>query len=78
MNPRLKVVLERAEAWPVADQIALVEAAEQIEILHRGRYEATPDELRAIDEADASGLVSDEEIEEAFKKFHRERKTNKF
>jgi hypothetical protein len=32
-------------------------------------YRATPEELRAIDEADASGVASDEEVEAAFKTF---------
>jgi hypothetical protein len=32
-------------------------------------YHATPDELRALDEVELSGVASDEEIEAAFRSF---------
>jgi hypothetical protein len=34
-------------------------------------YHATPDELRALDDAELSGVASDEEVEAAFRVFHR-------
>ena len=34
-------------------------------------YHATPDELRALDEAELSGVASDEEVEAAFRAFRR-------
>jgi hypothetical protein len=34
-------------------------------------YHATPDELKAIDEADASGVATDDEVEAAFRSFRR-------
>jgi hypothetical protein len=34
-------------------------------------YHATLEELRAIDEADRSGVATDEEVEAAFRRFRR-------
>jgi hypothetical protein len=34
-------------------------------------YHATPDELRALDEAEQSGIASDREVEAAFRFFQR-------
>jgi hypothetical protein len=34
-------------------------------------YHATADELRALDEAELSGVASDEEVEAAFRVFRR-------
>jgi hypothetical protein len=34
-------------------------------------YQASPDELRALDEAELSGVASDEEVEAAFRAFRR-------
>ena len=34
-------------------------------------YHATPDELRALDEAEQSGVASDREVEAAFRTFRR-------
>jgi len=46
-------------------QIALEIEAE----LEAQVYQATPDELRALDEAEVSGVASDEEVEAAFRTF---------
>jgi hypothetical protein len=43
--------------------------AEQIESRRDGTYHATPEELQALDEADRSGVASDEEVEAAFRTF---------
>jgi hypothetical protein len=39
--------------------------------LHSQIYHATLDELRALDEAELSGVASDEEVEAAFRTFRR-------
>jgi hypothetical protein len=67
----LKDVIEQAETWPEEDQVELAEYAREIEARRTGVYHATPDELKAIDEADRSGVASDEEVEAAFKSFRR-------
>jgi hypothetical protein len=36
-------------------------------------YHATPDELRALDEAERSGIATDDEVEAAFRSFRRNR-----
>jgi hypothetical protein len=68
---QLKTLLERAEAWPEEDQEELAQMARDIEARRSGVYKATPEELRAIDEADQSGVASDAEVEAAFRSFRR-------
>jgi hypothetical protein len=73
MTPTTKKLLERVEFWPAQDQEELAEYAREIEARRSGVYDATPEELAAIDEAlgqVARGEVSSkEEIEAAFAKF---------
>jgi len=61
------------ETWPEQDQQELAEVARDIDARRSGVYHATPEELRAIDEAlgqVARGeIASREEIEAAFAKF---------
>ncbi len=65
-------VLKRVPTWPVERQQQLVEIALEIEAEYRGLpYEATEDELRAIDEACASGIATPEEVEAAFDRLRR-------
>jgi predicted transcriptional regulator len=45
----LKDLLPRIDAWPSEDQEALVEAARGIEAERTGVYQATAEELAAID-----------------------------
>ena len=71
MIDKLKEVLKRAQARPEADQAELAAYAKQIERRHRGEYPATAEELHSIDEADRSGLASDEDVEAAFDTFRR-------
>jgi hypothetical protein len=71
MNARLKELLARVEDWPESDQAELAEILEEIEIRHRGEYRATADELQALDEAEASGIANDQEVEAAFASFRR-------
>ena len=72
MSPAIKQIIERAESWPEEDQEELAEIARQIEARRTGVYTATADELRTVDEADRSGIASEEEVEAAFRSFrHR-------
>jgi hypothetical protein len=73
MNQSIKDLLQRVETWPEQDQQELAEVVRDIEARRSGVYHATPEELRAIDEAlgqVARGeIASKEEIEAAFAKF---------
>ena len=71
MMKRLKEVLERAKTWSEADQVELAEYAEEIESRRSGIYHATPEELEALDEAERSGVASQEEVDAAFRTFRR-------
>jgi hypothetical protein len=72
MSPAIKQIIERAESWPEEDQEELAEIARQIEARRTGVYRATAEELRALDEADRSGIASEEEVEAAFRSFRRQ------
>jgi hypothetical protein len=73
MISALKDAFKAAETWPEEDQEALVEAARDIEAQRTGLYEATPDELAAVDRglADAreGRFASDEEVERVKARF---------
>jgi hypothetical protein len=70
MMRELKDVLERVDTWPKKAQQALAEIVLEIEAeLRSGAYCATPDELRAIDEADRSGTATEQDVEAAFRTF---------
>jgi hypothetical protein len=71
MNKKLADILERARGWPESDQAELAEYAEHIESRLGGEYQATPEELQAIDEADRSGIATEAEVEAAFHSFRR-------
>jgi hypothetical protein len=75
MTPMTKKLLEQVETWPREDQEELAEYAREIAARRTGVYHATPEELRAIDEAlgqVARGeLASKEEVEAAFAAFRR-------
>ena len=73
---KLKELLERAETWPEEAQEELVQLAAEIEgELQAGDYQATAEELEAIDEAlqqIARGeLATEAEVEAAFRTFRR-------
>lgn len=69
---QVKAVFERVSSWPRERQQELAEIALEIEAELGGRvYHATPDELRAIDEADASGVASEQDVEAAYKTFRK-------
>jgi len=71
MVTKLKEVLERVKSWPDADQEELAEYAEHIENRRSKGYQATAEELRALDEADRSGVASEQEVEAAFRAFRQ-------
>ena len=69
---QVKAVLERVPSWPEARQQELAEIALEIEAeLAGGEYEATPDELAAIDEGLSGDAVSEEEVDAALAVFRR-------
>ena len=69
MSPVVRTILERVASWPEQDQEELAEAARDIEARRSGVYHATAEELKAIDEAERSGIAPDEEVEAAFRSF---------
>lgn len=71
MTPSTRKILEQVESWPEEDREELAEYARWIEARRSGVYHATPDELAAIDEAEKSGVASEEEVEAAFRSFRR-------
>jgi hypothetical protein len=69
---QVKAVLARVPTWPEERQQELAEFALEIEAeLAGGSYEATPDELTAIDEGLTGEAASEEEIKAAFATFRR-------
>jgi hypothetical protein len=69
---QVKEVLERVPSWPQDRQQELAELALDIEAeLTGAEYEATADELAAIDEGLAGEAASAEEVEAVFTKFRR-------
>ena len=75
MNAEVRQVLSRVEHGPEDDQDELAQLALEIEARRHGVYRATPEELRAIDDALAAvargEIASDEEVEVVFAKFRR-------
>jgi hypothetical protein len=69
MTAMTKKLLEEVASWPQADQDELAEYARDIEARRTGLYHATPEELQAIDEAEHSGLATDEEVQAAYRSF---------
>jgi hypothetical protein len=69
MSPTAKKILEQVASWPEEDQEELAEVAREIAARRTGLYRATPEELTAIDDADAGGVASDEEVQAAFRTF---------
>lgn len=69
MSHKLKELMKRAETWPEEAQDELVQVGLEIEAGQSGVYYASPDELRAIDEADRDEVASEAEVKAAFEKF---------
>jgi len=75
MNPQLKEILERLANWPKEDQEELALFALEIEVRRHGSYQASADELYALDmalEAVANGqIATDEEVTKLVSKFFK-------
>lgn len=72
MNQKLKELIKRAETWPEEAQEELPRLGLEIDAERRGAvYQATADELAAIDEADRGGSASEAAVSAAFAKFRR-------
>jgi hypothetical protein len=71
MTATTRKLLEQVASWPQEDQDELAEYARDIEARRSGVYRGTPEELKAIDEADRSGIATEEEVEAAFRTFRR-------
>jgi hypothetical protein len=68
----VKALLERVPTWPEDRQQELVEVALEIEAeLAGSEYDATPDELAAIDEGLSGETSSEEEVKAAFAQFRK-------
>jgi hypothetical protein len=69
---QVKVILERVSTWPEDRQRELVEVALEIEAELAGvGYEATPNELAAIDEGLAGEAASEKEVKAALAVFRK-------
>ena len=69
---QVKAVLARVPTWPEDRQQELAELALDIEAeLNSTGFDATSDELAAIDEGLAGETASEEEVEAAFAVFRR-------
>jgi hypothetical protein len=67
---QVKAVLDRVLTWPREQQEELAEIALEIEAEFSTRaYHATEEELQALDEAESSGIASEEEVQAAFRTF---------
>jgi hypothetical protein len=77
MNISLKKMLARAQAWSEEDREELAQAALEIEARRHGNYQATEEELKAIDEGLAAvergDIAGEEEVEALFAKYRRVR-----
>jgi hypothetical protein len=71
MSPAIKELLQHVASWPQEDQDELAEVARDIEARRTGVYRATAEELKALDEADRSGIASEQDVEAAFRSFRR-------
>jgi hypothetical protein len=67
----LRELIERAANWPADAQDDLIRAGREIESGQFGSYQATPEELQAIDDAELSGVASEDEVAAALAKFRR-------
>jgi hypothetical protein len=66
----VNAVLGRVLTWPAEAQkeaVATLRAIEEEWV--SGDYNATPEELEAIDDADRSGVATEDEVEAAFSTF---------
>ncbi|HWB48933.1 MAG TPA: hypothetical protein VG651_07475 [Stellaceae bacterium] len=68
----VKAILDRIPSWPPERQEELAEIALELEAEADGEpYVASQEELRAIKEARASGIATDEQVKAAFDRLRR-------
>jgi hypothetical protein len=65
---QIKAVLEGVHSWPQEDQEELAELAREIEARRTGVYVLNDDERAAIEEAERSGVASEEDVERFWKR----------
>jgi hypothetical protein len=68
MTDTAKDILERIATWPPEDQEELAEVAREIEGRRNGVYALSDEEKAAIDAARRSGIASDDEVAEFWKR----------
>jgi hypothetical protein len=69
---QIREVLQRVPTWPEDRQQELAELALEIESeLAGAEYDATPEELAAMDEGLAGEAASEEEVKAAFASFRQ-------
>jgi hypothetical protein len=71
MTAITKKLLEQIESFPAEDREELADYAREIEARRTGVYRASVEELEALDDAERSGVASEEEVEAAFRTFRR-------
>ena len=65
---QINAVLEAVRSWPQEDQEELAELAREIEARRTGVYVLSEDERAAIEEAERSGVASEEEVQKFWKR----------
>jgi len=71
VSPANKELLQHVASWPLEDQEELADVARDIEARRTGVYRATVEELKALDDAERSGIASEQDVEAAFRSFRR-------
>jgi hypothetical protein len=72
IKDHVKAVLDRVLSWPAPAQEEAIASLRAIEVEWANEdYHATPEELKAIDEADRAGVATEEEIEVAYATFRK-------
>ena len=71
MSPNLKEILKQANSRPGEDREEFAQYAREIETRRTGIYRAAREELRALDEAEQSGVATDAEVEVVFRTFRQ-------
>lgn len=59
---QIAAVLENVRTWPKQDQEELVELAREIEARRSGFYKMTDDEKAAVERAEKTPIVPDDEV----------------
>lgn len=65
----IEAVFDRVRTWPEERQDAAAQMLLRMEEVAMDFYELSDDEQRALDEGEASGLASDEEVEATFNRY---------